>query len=159
MNQDINVVRVPVGLTVPPAMYEAQNRFLSRFNESPRADNLQTAINSQNTALILAISGAIPKTLDDWQNIPTESYAGTLTLLILQTPWHNTAHIEEVIVDADYEGKGVGKQLLLKAIQLGRENDVKQFDLTSSSGKVAAQALYEKTGFKKRETNNWRYED
>lgn len=159
MNDDITVLRVPKGLTVPVAMQEAQNRLLARFSEVPTADNLQEAVNNKNTVLLLAISGEVPTTPEDWQNIPTESYAGTLTLLTLQTPWHNIAHIEEVIVDSAHEGKGVGKKLMEKAIEVGHENGVKTFDLTSSSNKVAAQALYEKVGFKKRETNNWRFEN
>lgn len=158
MNETITVLRVPTGLPVPPAMQQAENRLLSRFSELPTADNLQKAVNNQNTILLVAISGSVPATPEDWQDIPTESYAGTLTLLLLQTPWKTIAHIEEVIVDEGHEGKGVGRQLMQKAIEIGRENDVETFDLTSSPNKVAAQALYEKTGFKKRETNNWRYE-
>ena len=159
MNDNITIVRVPTGLSVPVAMQEAQNRLLSRFSEVPTADNLQTAVDSKNTILLLAIAGTVPQTPEDWKNVATESYAGTLTLLLLQTPWRTIAHIEEVIVDSGHEGKGVGKKLMLKAIEVGHENGVKVFDLTSGPSKVAAQALYEKVGFKKRETNNWRYED
>ncbi len=154
----ISVVRVPTGLHIPDAMRVAQNRLLARFSSAPTADNLQNAVNNENTLLIVAIDGTAPQSEDDWQNIPTEAYAGTLTLLLLQTPWQTIAHIEEVIVDEGHEGKGVGKQLMQKAIELGKEHGVKMFDLTSSPSKVAAQALYEKVGFKKRETNNWRYE-
>lgn len=158
MNDDITIVRVPTGLSVPVHMQEAQNRLLGRFNEHPQADNLQAAINNKNTVLILAIAGRAPENPEDWQHIPMEAYAGTATLLILQTSWHAVAHIEEVIVDADYEGKGIGKKLMQKAIEVGHDNGVQVFDLTSGPSKVAAQALYEKIGFKKRETNNWRYE-
>lgn len=158
MNDDITILRVPTGLVVSPAMQQAQNRLLARFSEVPTADNLQEAVNNKNTILLLAIAGTAPISSDDWQNIPTESYAGTLTLLLLQTPWRTIAHIEEVIVDAGHEGKGVGKKLMLKAIEVGHEHGVKIFDLTSGPSKVAAQALYEKVGFKKRETNNWRFE-
>lgn len=159
MNDDITTARVPTGLIVPSAMQEAQDRLLARFGGTPTADNLQEAINDENTILLLAIAGTAPESAEDWQNVPTEAYAGTLTLLLLQTPWHKIAHIEEVIVDAAHEGKGVGKKLMLSAIEVGHENSVKTFDLTSGPSKVAAQALYEKVGFKKRETNNWRYED
>ena len=154
----ISVVRVPTGLHIPDAMRVAQNRLLARFSSAPTADNLQNAVNNENTLLIVAIDGTAPQSEDDWQNIPTEAYAGTLTLLLLQTPWQTIAPIEEVIVDEGHEGKGVGKQLMQKEIELGKEHVVKMFDLTSSPSKVAAQALYEKVGFKKRETNNWRYE-
>ncbi len=159
MNEEINVVQVPTGLYAPAALKQAQDRLLSRFSDGPRADNLQAAIDDKNSILIVAIAGPKPLSDDDWQAVPSEAYAGTLTLVLLQTPWHILAHVEEVIVDSAHEGKGVGKKLMMKAIEVGRENGVKQFDLTSSPNKVAAQALYEKVGFKKRDTNNWRLEN
>lgn len=159
MDETITIVRVPTGMVIPDALQQAQDRLLARFSEAPTADNLQAAVNSKNTVLILAIAGVAPVSPEDWQNIPTESYAGTITLLILQTPWQNIAHIEEVIVDAAHEGKGIGKKLMLKALEVGREYKVSHFDLTSSPSKVAAQVLYERVGFKRRETNVWRYED
>jgi len=107
----------------------------------------------------LQSTGLSPLPPEDWQAVPTEAYAGTLTMLLLQTPWQTIAHIEEVIVDAGHEGKGVGKLLMMKAIEMGRESGARMIDLTSGPSKVAAQALYQKVGFKKRETNNWRYED
>jgi ribosomal protein S18 acetylase RimI-like enzyme len=158
MNNDITIIRVPTGLSVPAYMQDAQNRLLGRFNEQPHADNLQAAVNDKNTVVILAIAGKAPENPEDWQHIPTEAYAGTATLLILQTPWRAVAHIEEVIVDAGHEGKGIGKKLMQKAIEIGHDRGIQTFDLTSGPSKVAAQALYEKIGFKKRETNNWRYE-
>jgi ribosomal protein S18 acetylase RimI-like enzyme len=158
MNDDITVVRVPTGLTVPAHMQDAQDRLLSRFSDLPTAGNIQAALDNKNTVLIMAIDGNAPESKEDWQDVPSQSYAGTATLLILQTPWHTIGHIEEVIVDAAHEGKGIGKKLMQKVIEVGHENNVQTFDLTSGPSKVAAQALYEKMGFKKRETNNWRYE-
>lgn len=156
----IHIVQVPTGLIVPEALHQAQDRLLGRFSSGPTADNLQVAVNNANTALIVALSTEkAPESAEDWQNIPEHAYVGTLTLVLLQTPWHTTAHIEEVVVDNGQEGKGIGARLMQKALEVGRANNVAMFDLTSSPSKVAAQALYEKMGFKKRETNNWRFED
>lgn len=156
----IHIVQVPTGLTAPGPLLNAQNRLLARFSGEPTADNLQTALNSATTVLVVAISSEnAPQTAEEWQIIPSEAYVGTATLVILETPWHRLAHIEEVIVDNDQEGKGIGARLMQKVLEIGREKGVKQFDLTSGPSKVAAQALYEKMGFKKRETNNWRFED
>ncbi len=160
MNDDITIVRVPTGLNVPPAMQEAQDRLLGRFGNPPQvAKNLQSVVNNPNTALLFAIAGSAPQTSDEWQALPSSAYAGTVTVLLQETTTHRVAHIDDVIVDADYEGRGVGKKLMQKAIEVSHENDTFRLELTSRPDKVAAQFLYEKVGFKKRETNNWRYGD
>lgn len=158
--ETIHIVQVPKGLAAPASLLDAQNRLLSRFGGEPKADNLQVALNTETTIVVVALSSEHPPQItEDWQDIASEAYVGTLTLVLLETPWHRLAHIEEVIVDNGQEGKGIGARLMQKALEIGREKGVKQFDLTSGPSKVAAQALYEKMGFKKRETNNWRYED
>jgi ribosomal protein S18 acetylase RimI-like enzyme len=158
--ETVTVLKVPTGLQIPPAMQEAQEHLLGRLSSdgSTLANNMQASINSQATALIFAVTGAIPQSIEDWQAIPTKNYAGTLTLQIMQPTTRTTAHIDDVVVDTGHEGQGIGKKLMAKAIEIGRKNGVTRFDLTSQPDKIAAQVLYEKVGFKKRETNNWRLE-
>lgn len=158
MDNDITILRVPTGLTVPPAMQQAQDRLLGRFGDIPKAKNLQAVVDNSKTALIFAISGKAPQASDDWQNLAADSYVGTVTLLMLQTTVHDVAHVDEIVVESGHEGQGIGKRLMQKAIDIGHENGITRFDLTSRPDKLAAQALYEKVGFKKRETNNWRLE-
>jgi ribosomal protein S18 acetylase RimI-like enzyme len=158
MNDEITVLRVPTGIPIPAAMQEAQDRLLGRFGDVPKAKNLQAVVDNPRTALIFAIVGDVPESDDDWQKVPAESYAGTVTLMMLQTTVHNVGHVDEIVVEPGHEGQGVGKRLMLKAIEIGHENEITRFDLTSKPDKLAAQALYEKVGFKKRETNNWRFE-
>lgn len=158
MNENITILRVPTGLPLPLAMQQAQDRLLGRFGDIPKAKNLQAVIDNPKTALIVAIIGDIPKVDDDWQDIPADAYLGTVTLLMLQTTVHDVAHVDEIVVESGHEGQGIGKRLMQKAIEIGHENGITRFDLTSRPDKLAAQALYEKVGFKKRETNNWRFE-
>ncbi len=160
MNEEITVVRVPTGLPVPVAMQEAQDRLLARFGDTPphAAQNLQVVVNNPKTALLFAVAGSAPQSLEDWQEISTDQYVGTLTLIMVQTTIRNMAHIEHVVVESGHEGKGIGRKLVEKAIEIGHQNDVTRFDLTSSPDKEAAQVLYKKTGFKLRETNNWRFD-
>ena len=159
MNEDISIVRVPTGLIVSEAMQDAQDRLLSRFGDALRAKNVQAVVNNPKTALIFAIVGAAPVSDDDWQNLSPDSYIGTITLMMLQTTAHNVAHIDEIVVEPGHEGQGIGKRLMQKAIEVAHENDTSRFDLTSRPEKAAANALYEKMGFKKRDTNVWRLED
>ena len=159
MNEDITIVKVPTGLAVPSAMQDAQGRLLSRFGDMPSAKNVQSVVNNPKSALIFAIVGDAPVSDHDWQNLSADAYVGTITLMMLQTTAHNVAHIDEIVVEPGHEGQGIGKRLMQKAITVGHENDTSRFDLTSRPEKAAANALYEKMGFKKRETNVWRLED
>jgi non-canonical purine NTP pyrophosphatase (RdgB/HAM1 family) len=156
VNAEISILQVPTGMKVPDAMRQALNRLFSRFSDLPKATNIQEVVDNPYSALIFAIKGDIPS--DDWDLLPTELYCGTTTLLMLTSTTHKIASFYEVVVEAGNEGKGIGKRLMNKAIEIGKQNGVTRFDLTSSPNKVAAQALYEKVGFKKRETNNWRLE-
>lgn len=158
MNDTITIVRVPTGIHVPQAMYDAQERLLGRLDHVDAVSNLQALVNSTGTELIFAVVDYEPLSEDDWHSIPGDAYAGTLTLSIMQSSSGSVAHIDDVVVDSRHEGKGIGKRLMQKAIEIGHESGVHKFDLTSRPNKLAAQALYEKVGFTKRETNNWRYE-
>jgi ribosomal protein S18 acetylase RimI-like enzyme len=158
MDETIAIVRVPTGMAIPDALQQAQDRLLSRFGDMPSAKNVQAVVDNPKTALIFALQGYNPVSEDDWQAIPEKAYVGTITLLMLQTTAHNVAHVDEIVVESGHEGQGIGKRLMQKAIEVGHENDISRFDLTSRPEKAAANALYEKIGFKKRETNVWRLE-
>lgn len=159
MDTTISIVRVPTGMVIPKSLQNAQDRLLSRFGDMPSAAFVQDVVNNPRTALIFALDGFNPTSEEDWQLIPENAYVGTITLMMLQTTAHQVAHIDEIVVDEGQEGKGIGKRLMQAAIDVGHKNGITRFDLTSRPDKVAANALYEKIGFKKRETNVWRYED
>jgi ribosomal protein S18 acetylase RimI-like enzyme len=76
---------------------------------------------------------------------------------VFQLPSGPRASIEDVVVDADVRGTGVGAQLTHRALQIAREKGVLAVDLTSRPSREAANALYVKVGFKRRETNVYRY--
>ena len=61
--------------------------------------------------------------------------------------------VEDVIVDGSARGQGVGEALVQRAIELAKEKGVGTIALTSSPFREAANRLYVKVGFTKRETN------
>ncbi|WP_205660299.1 GNAT family N-acetyltransferase [Cognatitamlana onchidii] len=81
---------------------------------------------------------------------------GTLTLVFYKIPTGDKVWIEDVVVDAKARGKGVGKDLVLFAIDFVAKRQIKSINLTSSPERVAANKLYQKLGFVKRETNVYR---
>jgi ribosomal protein S18 acetylase RimI-like enzyme len=62
-----------------------------------------------------------------------------------------------VVVDVSQRGKGVGRELMRFAIDFARLSGAKSIDLTSRPFRIAANQLYLKMGFEKRETNVYRY--
>jgi ribosomal protein S18 acetylase RimI-like enzyme len=78
---------------------------------------------------------------------------GTLTLAFYISPTGIKAWIEDVVVDGSYRGKGIGKALTQKAIDLAERENAKVILLTSNAAREAANGLYKKLGFTLRETN------
>ena len=63
------------------------------------------------------------------------------------------AVIEDVVVDESARGHGVGAALVSEAVRLAREWGALHVNLTSRSSREAANRLYTRAGFVKRETN------
>ena len=81
---------------------------------------------------------------------------GTLTLVVFTIPSGQRAWIEDVVVHEDARGLGIGEALTLAAVNEARERGVRSIDLTSRPSREAANALYQKFGFERRETNVYR---
>ncbi|HYC44677.1 MAG TPA: GNAT family N-acetyltransferase [Burkholderiales bacterium] len=82
---------------------------------------------------------------------------GTLTLVVFRIPTGTRAWIEDVVVDDAARGRGVGERLTRKAIELAAQRGAQTVDLTSRPSREAARRLYEKVGFRLRETGVYRY--
>ena len=82
----------------------------------------------------------------------------TLTLITFRIPTGVRAWIEDVVVDEAARGHGVGEQLNRFAIELARSKGAATVDLTSRPSREAANRLYQRIGFKPRDTNVYRYE-
>ncbi len=81
---------------------------------------------------------------------------GVGTLYIMQKIGKRSAHIEDVIVDGEYRGQGLGKKITQALIAAAKAKKVKSLYLTSRPARVAANKLYQKVGFKQHETNVYR---
>jgi ribosomal protein S18 acetylase RimI-like enzyme len=83
---------------------------------------------------------------------------GSLTLVIFHIPTGIRAWIEDVVVDVDARGKGVGEALNKFALAEAKRQGATTVDLTSRPSREAANRLYQRLGFKARETNVYRYD-
>jgi ribosomal protein S18 acetylase RimI-like enzyme len=82
---------------------------------------------------------------------------GMLTLVTFVIPTGTRAWIEDVVVDTSVRGRGLGKQLVEKALEEAKSAGATTVDLTSRPAREAANALYHSLGFELRETNLYRF--
>lgn len=82
---------------------------------------------------------------------------GTLTLVVFPIPTGRRAWIEDVVVDEAARGSGVAEALTNAAIEESRRREVRTIDLTTRPSREAANRLYVRLGFERRETNVYRF--
>lgn len=119
---------------------------LSRSNPPPSADELRAIIGSEASTLLIA--------RDDQSG----KIVGSMTLAMFLIPTGRRAWIEDVVVDGDARGKGVGRLLNERALEIAKEAGAKTVDLTSRPSREAANRLYKRLGFVERETNVYRFD-
>ena len=66
-------------------------------------------------------------------------------------------HVGHVVVDGAARGQGIGEVLTVEALRLAEAAGARTVDLTSRASREAAGRLYERVGFKSRETRFYRY--
>ena len=117
---------------------------LSSSSAPISAQELEEIIESNTTVLFAARSG--------------QEIVGLLTLAIFRIPTGVRAWIEDVVVDNQARGKGVGDALNRAALAEAERRGAKTVDLTSRPSREAANRLYQRLGFKQRDTNVYRYD-
>ncbi|WP_336702738.1 GNAT family N-acetyltransferase [Chryseobacterium indologenes] len=78
---------------------------------------------------------------------------GMITLVIYNTCLGKKAWVEDVVIDNIYQGQGFGRMIMEFVIEFAKIEKVNILMLTSNSSRIAANSLYQKIGFKKKETN------
>lgn len=140
-------VAIEVASVVTDEMVSAFARLipqLSSSNPPPDRRELEDIVSSPTTALFLArVDGEI---------------VGSLTLATFRIPTGVRAWIEDVVVDAGARGHGVGEALNTAALDEARRRGAVTVDLTSRPSREAANRLYQRLGFKARETNVYRFD-
>jgi ribosomal protein S18 acetylase RimI-like enzyme len=82
---------------------------------------------------------------------------GTMTLVMFPLPTGLRAWIEDVVVDESARRQGTAEAMTRESLRLAREAGARTVDLTSRPAREAAGRLYERLGFKIRESRLYRY--
>jgi ribosomal protein S18 acetylase RimI-like enzyme len=139
-------VQVEVLDEVTGEVVEAFGRLLPQLSRSappPGRAELETIVRSPaNTVLLARSAGTI---------------TGAMTLVMFPLPSGLRAWIEDVVVDESARRQGVGEAMMRESLRVAREAGARTVDLTSRPAREAAGRLYERLGFKIRESRLYRY--
>jgi ribosomal protein S18 acetylase RimI-like enzyme len=142
------VITVSEAAEASPEVVEAITRLLPQLSTTaapPSKEDVAAIIESPATTLFLARD-------DDG------SIVGTLTLALFRIPSGRRAWIEDVIVAEEARGQGCGAALTRAALDAAAAAGARTVELTSRPSRQAANRLYQRLGFGRRETNLYRYE-
>jgi ribosomal protein S18 acetylase RimI-like enzyme len=140
-------VKVEAVHQVTDELVDATRRLLPQLSSSSApldADDLARIISHQATALLVARNQDV--------------IVGMLTLVTYPLPSGLRARIEDVVVDQDARGQGIGTALTLAALDLAQQQGARSVDLTSRASRVTANRLYQQLGFQLRDSNVYRYQ-
>ena len=128
-------------------LYEAFQRLVPQLttnNPPPSLTDLTALVRDSSSTLIVARN-------------ENGKIVGALTLAVYRVPTGIRSIIEDVIVDNSARGLGIGETLMKHAIEVARGKGAMNISLTSNPKREAANRLYLRVGFKKRETNTYQY--
>ncbi len=140
-------VEVEAVQQVTDELVAAAGRLLPQLSRSAAplgADDLTRITSHQATTLFIARSDGL--------------IVGMLTLVTFPLPSGLRARIEDVVVDQDARGQGVGTALTMAALTLAQQQGARSIDLTSRASRIAANRLYQQLGFQLRDSNVYRYQ-
>jgi ribosomal protein S18 acetylase RimI-like enzyme len=121
---------------------------LSRSSPPPTEVQLAEMVEAAGTRVLLAV--------DDERADAGDAVVGSLTLVLFRIPTGVRAWIEDVVVDGSARRRGVGEALTRRALEVAAEAGARTVDLTSRPAREAANRLYVKLGFSRRDTNVYR---
>jgi ribosomal protein S18 acetylase RimI-like enzyme len=140
---------IQVVTSVDDEIVEAIARLVPQLgpaNRSPTAEQIREIVASPCTTLLVARD-----------RVAGGQIVGSLILIIFRLGTGLRAWIDDVVVDSSARGKGIGDALSREALEIARSRGVATVDLTSRPEREAANRLYQKLGFRRRETNVYRF--
>ena len=141
-------VRVEEVTEATPAVQETLARLLPQLNPAlqvPDMRRVQALIDDPDVTLLFAREG--------------DEVIGMATVIVYATPFWIKARIDEVVVDQESRGKGVGEVLVRACLELGRRKGAEVAELQSGRGPArdVANRLYRRMGFVLRDSNLYRF--
>jgi ribosomal protein S18 acetylase RimI-like enzyme len=138
-------VRIESPTEVTAELVEALGRLLPQLNPdlpAPNSDHLAVLLVDPGATLLIAREG--------------NEIVGTAMVIVYRTTIRFESRIEDVVVDVSARGRGVGEALVRECIQVARGRGASIVELQSARSREAANRLYERIGFERRDSNPYR---
>jgi ribosomal protein S18 acetylase RimI-like enzyme len=119
---------------------------LSRSSAAPTREEIGEIVEAAASTVLVARDGRANGRI-----------VGLLTLVVFRIPTGIRAWIEDVVVDEEARGRGVGEAMSREAIRRAVALGARTVELTSRPSREAANRLYQRLGFVRRESNLYRY--
>ena len=135
--------------SVDDELVTAFNRLIPQLSRSatvPTREAIREIVEAQANTVLIARDGRNGGRI-----------VGMLTLVVFRIPTGIRAWIEDVVVDEAVRGRGVGEALSQEAVRRAVGLGARTVELTSRPSREAANRLYERLGFVRRDSNVYRY--
>jgi ribosomal protein S18 acetylase RimI-like enzyme len=139
-------LKIEVVKQFDPSLLQAVASLLPQLTSSGRtmtAAELRAMIASPLTTLFIAKD--------------EDKIVGMISLAVVQMPTGLRSYLEDLVIDSAYRQRGAATALLQAAIDLARSSGARTLNMTSRSSRTEAIRLYERLGFRRRDTNAFRY--
>ncbi len=141
-------MRIEEVTSAHPELVESLRGLIAQLSPAappPTDADIQEIVDSPSTRLLVARS-------DDG------AVMGSLTLVQFRIPTGVGVWIEDVVVNESARGQGTGEALVREGVRLAEAAGASAVNLTSRPDRAAANRLYQRLGFERRETNVYRLE-
>ena len=141
-------MRIEEVTSVDPDLMASLRGLIAQLSPSapaPTEEHIQEIVDSPSTRLLVARG-------DDG------AVVGSLTLVQFRIPTGVGVWIEDVVVDVSARGQGTGEALVREGVRLAEVAGARAVNLTSRPDRAAANRLYRRLGFQRRQTNVYRLE-
>jgi ribosomal protein S18 acetylase RimI-like enzyme len=138
-------LRIEAATEVAPDLQPAMAVLLPQLNPAlaiPTAEYLEALVGDPASTLLVAREG--------------RAIVGIATVIVYTSPARIKARIEDMVVDADARGRGVGEALVKECLSVARKRGATVAELESAGRREAANRLYARMGFELRDTNVYR---
>ena len=113
-----------------------------RAEHGGKLSDLNEMVKNKNLVIVVAKDG--------------NRIVGVGSLYSLTKVGKKIGYVEDVVVNEEYRGQGLGKRIMNEIIATARKKKLQNLFLTSKPARVAANALYQKLGFEIVKTNPYR---
>ena len=145
----VGEITVNAASGVDDELIAAFNRLIPQLSRSaavPTPDAIREIVEAPASTVLIARDGRNHGRI-----------VGLLTLVVFRIPTGVRAWIEDVVVDEAVRGRGVGEALSQEAVRRAVGAGARTVELTSRPSREAANRLYQRLGFVRRDSNVYRY--